>query len=416
MSIELKIPTIGESITEVQIDEWLKSPGETVHQDEPIVALETEKTSLDLPAPVSGVLVKVLKRKGEMAHVGEVIAYLDEASVPKDSTAAAAPGKTTERTAASEPLPASMPDKARVMPAARRLLNEHRLGIEEPTPTGPGGRMLKEDVLRYLEERPSQTEPASVVEPVSEEEATPPRSAPRQPMGSRDEEAVPMSLLRRRVAERLVQAQQTAALLTTFNEIDMTAVTALRLDLQESFQQRYAVKLGLMSFFVKAVIEALKLIPELNAEIRGTEIVYRHYYDIAIAIGSGRGLVVPVLRNAERLSFAEIETAIADFARRAQANRLTLEELQGGTFTISNGGVYGSLLSTPIINPPQSGILGLHVIQDRPVARDGQVVLRPMMYVALTYDHRIVDGREAVTFLKHIKACIEEPARILLEI
>ncbi|HWF60436.1 MAG TPA: 2-oxoglutarate dehydrogenase complex dihydrolipoyllysine-residue succinyltransferase [Nitrospira sp.] len=416
MSIELKIPTIGESITEVQIDEWLKSPGETIRQDEPIVALETEKTSLDLPAPVSGVLVKVLKKKGEMAHVGEVIAYIDETAVPKDTAAPAASGKTAASAPTSKPLPVSKPDTTRVMPAARRLLNEHRLGVEEPTPTGPGGRMLKEDVLRRLEEHPSQTEPASAVETVSEEEAAPPRFSPRQPMGSRDEEAVPMSLLRRRVAERLVEAQQTAALLTTFNEIDMTAVTALRQDLQESFQQRYAVKLGLMSFFVKAVIEALKLIPELNAEIRGAEILYRHYYDIAIAIGSGRGLVVPVLRNAERLSFAEIETAIADFARRAQANRLTLEELQGGTFTISNGGVYGSLLSTPIVNPPQSGILGLHVIQDRPVARDEQVVLRPMMYVALTYDHRIVDGREAVTFLKHIKACIEEPARILLEI
>ena len=416
MSIELKIPTIGESITEVQIDEWHKSPGETVRQDEPIVALETEKTALDLPAPVSGVLVKVLKKKGEMAHVGEVIAYLDEAAVPNETAAPAASGKTPASAPASKPLSAPTPDWARVMPAARRLLSEHRLGVEELTPTGPGGRVLKEDVLRHLEERPSQEARASVIETVSEDMAAPPSSAPRQPMGSRDEEAVPMSLLRRRVAERLVQAQQTAALLTTFNEIDMTAVTDLRQELQESFQQRYTVKLGLMSFFVKAVIEALKLIPELNAEIRGAEIVYRHYYDIAIAIGSGRGLVVPVLRNAERLSFAEIETAIADFARRAQANRLTLEELQGGTFTISNGGVYGSLLSTPIINPPQSGILGLHVIQDRPVARDGQVVLRPMMYVALTYDHRIVDGREGVTFLKHIKGCIEEPARILLEI
>ncbi len=414
-SIELKIPTIGESITEVQIDEWLKSPGEAVRQDEPIVALETEKTSLDLPSPVSGVLVEVLKKKGEMAHVGDVIAYLDEAAVPKDAATPATSAKTPASTPASEPLSASMPDTARVMPAARRLLNEHRLTVEELTPTGPGGRILKEDVLRRLEERPSQAS-TSAVETVSEDEAAPPRSAPRQPMGSRDEEAVPMSLLRRRVAERLVQAQQTAALLTTFNEIDMTGVTALRQELQESFQQRYAVKLGLMSFFVKAVIEALKLIPELNAEIRGSEIMYRHYYDIAIAIGSGRGLVVPVLRNAERLSFAEIEAAIADFARRAQDNRLTLEELRGGTFTISNGGVYGSLLSTPIINPPQSGILGLHVIQDRPVARDGQVVIRPMMYVALTYDHRIVDGREAVTFLKHIKACIEEPARILLEV
>lgn len=416
MSIELKIPTIGESITEVQIDEWLKSPGEAVRQDEPIVALETEKTSLDLPAPVSGVLVKVLKKKGEMAHVGEVIAYLDEAAAQKDSTATAASGKTTASRPVSKPLPVSTPDQPRVMPAARRLLHEHRLGVEEPTPTGPGGRMLKEDVLRRLEQHPPQPEQASTGETVSEEEAGSLRPAPHQPMGSRDEEAVPMSLLRRRVAERLVQAQQTAALLTTFNEIDMTAVTALRQELQESFQQRYAVKLGLMSFFMKAVIEALKLIPELNAEIRGTEILYRHYYDIAIAIGSGRGLVVPVVRNAECLSFAEIETAIADFARRAQANRLTLEELQGGTFTISNGGVYGSLLSTPIVNPPQSGILGLHAIQDRPVARDGQIVLRPMMYVALTYDHRIVDGREAVTFLKHIKACIEEPARILLEI
>lgn len=416
MSIELKIPTIGESITEVQIDEWLKSPGEPVRQDEPIVSLETEKTSLDLPAPVSGVLVKVLKKKGETAHVGEVIAYLDEAAVPKDATGSAVSGKTTERAAAPKSVPVSTPDTTRVMPAARRLLNEHRLGVEEPTPTGPGGRMLKEDVLRHLEERPAQAEPASAVEPVSGEEAAPPGSAPPRSIGGRDEETVPMSLLRRRVAERLVQAQQTAALLTTFNEIDMTAVTDLRQELQESFRQRYAVKLGLMSFFVKAVIEGLKLIPGLNAEIRGAEILYRRYYDIAIAIGSGRGLVVPVLRNAERLSFAEIETAIADFARRAQANRLTLEELQGGTFTISNGGVYGSLLSTPIVNPSQSGILGLHVIQDRPVARDGQVVLRPMMYVALTYDHRIVDGREAVTFLKHIKGCIEEPARILLEI
>lgn len=415
MSIELKIPTIGESITEVQIDEWLKSPGESVRQDEPIVALETEKTSLDLPSPVTGILVEVLKKKGEMANVGEVIAYLEEAAVPNETAAPAASGKTPASTTTSKPLSASTPDQARVMPAARRLLNEHRLGVEELTPTGPGGRVLKEDVLRRLEKRPSQDERASVIETVSEEMTAPPRSAPRQLMGSRDEEAVPMSLLRRRVAERLVQAQQTAALLTTFNEIDMTAVTALRQDLQESFQQRYTVKLGLMSFFVKAVIEALKLIPELNAEIRGTEILYRHYYDIAVAIGSERGLVVPVLRNAERLSFAEIETAIADFVQRAQANRLTLEELQGGTFTISNGGVYGSLLSTPIINPPQSGIVGLHVIQDRPVARDGQVVLRPMMYVALTYDHRIVDGREAVTFLKHIKACIEEPARILLE-
>ena len=365
MSIELKIPTIGESITEVQIIDWLKSPGEVVHEDEPIVSLETEKTSLDLPAPVSGVLVRTLKQRGETAKIGEVIAYLDEAAATNE-------------------------------PAARRLPPEQRLGVEEVTPT--------------------ELEPAHTIETMPEAETHPSRPAPHATVGEREEEAVPMSLLRRRVAERLVQAQQTAALLTTFNEIDMTAVMALRQAHQEAFKERHTVKLGLMSFFVRAVIEALKLIPELNAEIRGTDIVYRHYYDIGIAIGSGRGLVVPVLRNAERLGFAEIETAIADFARRAQANQLILDELQGGTFTISNGGVYGSLLSTPIVNPPQSGILGLHTMQDRPVADNGQVVIRSMMYVALTYDHRIVDGREAVTFLKHITACIEDPARMLLEI
>lgn len=360
MSIELRIPTIGESITEVQIIDWLKSPGEVVHEDEPIVSLETEKTSLDLPAPVSGVLIRTLKQRGETAEIGEVIAYLEEAAIPKEPAA---------------PIPSS-------------------------------GAILRED-RRGPEAAPVEAKPAPAIETTPDQ---------KERVGGRDEEAVPMSLLRRRVAERLVQAQQTAALLTTFNEIDMTALTDLRQAHQEAFQERYTVKLGLMSFFVKAVIEALKLIPELNAEIRGADIVYRHYYDIGIAIGSGRGLAVPVLRNAERLGFAEIETAIADFARRAQANQLTLEELQGGTFTISNGGVYGSLLSTPIVNPPQSGILGLHAMQDRPVAREGQVVVRSMMYVALTYDHRVVDGREAVTFLKHIKACIEEPARMLLEI
>ena len=290
--------------------------------------------------------------------------------------------------------------------------------ISRRTPTGPGGRLLKEDVLRHLDEarEPQPTAAAAAPETTAPETVRPAPAVEPRAAVPREEEAVPMSLLRRRVAERLVEAQQTAALLTTFNEIDMSAVIALRRTHQETFQRRHSVKLGFMSFFVKTAIEALKQLPGLNAEIRGTDIIYRNYYDIGIAVGGGRGLVVPVLRNAERLSFAEIETAIADFARRAQANRLTLEELQGGTFTISNGGVYGSLLSTPIVNPPQSGVLGLHVIQDRPVARDGQVVIRPMMYVALTYDHRIVDGREAVSFLKHVKDCMEDPARLLLEI
>jgi 2-oxoglutarate dehydrogenase E2 component (dihydrolipoamide succinyltransferase) len=378
MSTELKVPTIGESITEVQIIEWLKSPGEAIHQDEPIVSIETEKAVLDLPAPISGVLVRILKKKGETALIGEVIAYLNEATAPREPGVLTASDVSLASKPTSIPLSDLLPDTMPVMP------------------TGP-------EPIRTIETRP-------------EEETTLSRPASHVEIGERKEEAVPMSLLRRRVAERLVQAQQTAALLTTFNEIDMTAVMAMRQAHQDAFHQCHGVKLGLMSFFVRASIEALKLIPELNAEIRGTDIVYRHYYDIGIAIGSGRGLVVPVLQNAEGLSFAEIETAISNFAGRAQANQLTLEELRGGTFTISNGGVYGSLLSTPIVNPPQSGILGLHATQDRPIAHNGLVVIRPMMYVALTYDHRIVDGREAVMFLKHITACIEDPTRIFLEI
>jgi 2-oxoglutarate dehydrogenase E2 component (dihydrolipoamide succinyltransferase) len=418
MPVELRVPASGESVTEAQIGEWLKAAGDHVRQDEPVVVLETDKASLELPAPVSGVLVRILKQKGETVRVGEVIAHLEEAAAPEPASAPAAPPAPPRgREPAPEPAVSPVGDAPRVMPAARRLLAEHGVAAEQVTATGPGARLLKEDVLRHLEEAavPEAAAPTSPPGPPAAERA-PAAVAPPPAVGVREEEAVPMSVLRRRVAERLVQAQQTAALLTTFNEIDMAAVLALRRAHQEAFQQRYQVKLGIMSFFVKAVIEALKLIPELNAEIRGTDIVYRNYHDIGIAVGGGRGLVVPVLRDAERLSFGAIETAIADFARRAQANRLTLEELQGGTFTISNGGVYGSLLSTPIVNPPQSGILGLHVIQDRPVARDGQVVVRPMMYVALTYDHRIVDGREAVSFLRHVKACVEEPARILIEV
>ncbi len=426
MSIEVKVPTAGESITEVVVAEWLKAPGDAVRQDEPLVTLETDKAALDLPSPAAGILARIVKNAGETARVGEVIAYLEEspaasqvapaaapteprraktpaaAPAPPRAPGRAAPAPAATRAAGRAPAPAATPRAAepaaeheppRVMPAARRLLAEGGVSADEVTPTGPGGRVLKEDALRHLEV--AKAAPAA---------------------GGREEEAVPMSMLRRRVAERLVRAQQTAALLTTFNEIDMSAVIALRRAHQEAFQERHQVKLGFMSFFVKATIEALRWIPELNAEIRDTDIVYRNYHDVGIAVGGGRGLVVPVLRNAERLSFAEVEMAIADFARRAQANQLTMEELQGGTFTISNGGVYGSLLSTPIVNPPQSGVLGLHVIQDRPVAREGQVVVRPMMYVALTYDHRIVDGREAVTFLRHVKACVEEPARMLLEI
>jgi 2-oxoglutarate dehydrogenase E2 component (dihydrolipoamide succinyltransferase) len=294
------------------------------------------------------------------------------------------------------------------MPAARRALAEQGLRPEEVTASGPGGRLLKEDVLRHAEPVSDGRETAA------RESLARAREPATRPAG--EEEALPMSPMRRRIAQRLVEAQQTAALLTTFNEIDMSAVNALRRNYQAQFQEKYRIKLGFMSFFVKAAIDALKLIPQVNAEIRGSDIVYRNYFDIGVAVGSGRGLVVPVLRHAERMSFAEIELAIAGFVRRAQENKLKLEEIEGGTFTISNGGIYGSLLSTPIVNPPQSGILGMHAIQERPVARDGAVVVRPMMYVALTYDHRIIDGREAVGFLRRVKETIEDPTRILLEV
>jgi 2-oxoglutarate dehydrogenase E2 component (dihydrolipoamide succinyltransferase) len=292
------------------------------------------------------------------------------------------------------------------MPAARRVLEENELSAEDIEATGPGGRLLKEDVLAHLEKQK---------EPRHGRPEEPP-SFPTEPAEDREDEIKPMTPLRRTVAKRLVEAQRTMAILTTFNEVDMSAVIALRKQYQESFQAKYKVKVGFMSFFVKAVIEALKEAPQLNAEIRGEDIVFHRYFDIGVAIGAGKGLVVPPLRNAERMSFAEIETNIADLAARAKENKLKPGELEGGTFTISNGGVYGSMLSTPIINPPQSGILGLHAIQERPVAHEGQVVIRPMMFVALSYDHRIVDGREAVTFLRRVKEIIEDPARLMLEI
>jgi len=408
MAIELKVPAVGESITEVEIGDWLKGKGDSVQKDEPVVTLESEKATVELPAPISGTISDVLKKKGDTAAIGEVIAYIE-----KDGK-----GKAPEKPAEPKEMPAKKPEQpGRVMPAAERVLAEQRLRAEEVQPTGPGGRMLKEDVLREVEERvipKEKTHPPARAVSDTHEEPTP-TSSPQAPAG-REEELVPMTRLRRTVAARLVEAQNTMALLTTFNEVDMTAVLALRKELGEPFQKKYNVKLGLMSFFVKASIEALKLVPQVNAEIRGTNIVYHNYYDIGVAIGSGKGLVVPVLRNAERMSFAEIEIAIGDFARRAQENKLKLEELQGGTFTISNGGVYGSMLSTPIVSPPQSGILGMHAIQERPVAREGNVVIRPMMYLALTYDHRIVDGREAVGFLKRVKEILETPARMLIEV
>lgn len=420
MPIELKVPTVGESITEVQIGQWLKAEGDWAEKDQPLVEIESDKATVELPAPQAGKVTKVLKKQGETAAVGEVIGYLEASARPQTSAVGSAvpplPSGEGRGEGASRQAPPSLspPPKpegsTRVMPAAERALAQRGLEARDVEPTGPGGRLLKEDVERHVARAP---EPARSIAPARVEL---PAKVQLPAPGGGEEEIVPMSPLRRRVAERLVEAQHTAALLTTFNEVDMSAVMALRQQHKESFQQRHGVKLGFMSFFVKAVIESLKQTPQINAEIRGTDIVYHNYFDIGIAIGGGKGLVVPVLRGADRMSFAEIELAIEDFGRRARDNKIKIEELQGGTFTISNGGIYGSLLSTPIVNPPQSGILGMHAIQERPIARQGQVVIRPMMYIALTYDHRIVDGREAVLFLRHVKELLEEPSRMLLEI
>lgn len=434
MPIELKVPEVGESITEVEIGEWLKAVGEKVNRDEAVVMIETDKVTVELPAPVAGVITEVLVKKGGTASVGDVIGYMEEGASATQAKQSKPPqvsgSKESAKTTPASPQaagssetrekvgrdagsgngkddrqrPGGSSGEPRIMPAARRALHDTGLSAEAVQGSGPGGRILKEDVERAAKNRaPEQRESPAA------------RPAP-QGDGYRQEEVIAMTPMRRRIAERLVESQQSAALLTTFNEADMSEVMALRKQYQPVFQDKYGIKLGFMSFFVKAAIDALKLVPQVNAEIRGTDVIFRNYYDIGVAVGGGKGLVVPIMRNAERLSFAEIEQGISDFGARAKKNQLKLEELQGGTFTISNGGVYGSLMSTPIINPPQSGILGLHAIQDRPVARDGQVVIRPMMYLALTYDHRIVDGREAVTFLKRIKEAIEDPTRMLLEV
>lgn len=407
MAIKLIVPEVGESISEVEIGEWLKAPGDFVERDEPIVEIESDKATVEVFAPVSGKVIEILKKTGQTASVGELIGYMEEAEVPAAQPAGAGAGVQVAKVVGLEPVTEEPKTDApvasgHVMPAAKRLLAEKGLSAKDVTATGPGGRTLKEDVQRHIESAPAAPPPS----PASSE----------TPSQAREEEIVRMTPMRRKISEHLLNAQRTAALLTTFNEADMSGVMALRTLYKETYLKKYGIKLGFMSFFVKAVIEALKEIPQVNAEVRGTDIVYKNYFDIGIAVSGKKGLVVPVLRNAERMSFSEIELAISDFGARAQSNKIALDELQGGTFTISNGGTFGSLLSTPIVNPPQSGILGMHAIQERAVVIDGEIVVRPMMNLALTYDHRIVDGREAVTFLVRVKKCIEDPARILLEI
>jgi len=421
MPVEIKIPSVGESITEVQITEWLKSEGDSVKQDEPIAVIDSEKTTFELPAPGDGKLTTILHQAGETVAVGAVVAQLEaEVAAGKSKpqeTMAKRETKGTGKSGIKTEKP-ELVEEAKPHEEAAKEDDDEKSKEEEPKPA----KSERDESIAQAEPEASSEETIDEPKPTTATEtktleAKPSPSLWKQKSASeREEEIIPMTMLRRTVARHLVEAQQTMAMLTTFNEVDMTAVQSLRKEHQERFEKRYQVKLGLMSFFVKAGIDALKQFPQLNAEVRGNDIVYHNYFDIGVAIASERGLVVPVLRKAERLGFAELEKAIGDFARRAKEGKLKPDDLAGGTFTLTNGGTFGSLLSTPIINPPQTGILGMHTIQERPVAVQGQVVIRPMMYLALTYDHRIVDGREAVQFLRRIKEVIETPSRMLIEI
>ncbi len=426
MAFEVKIPEVGESITEGFLAEWSQPEGAVVAVEDPLLVLETDKITMNVNAEQAGRL-HILVAEGETVQVGQVVATIDTgATAPvgaDERPAATTPSPGPEPTAPEEiaPEPAA-PDVTGLSPAVRRLVAEHRLDAAAIEGTGKGGRILKGDVIHHIESRETggaaDPEPLSVdAKQVSAPAAEPARPRP-QPVALPDQRQTraPMSRLRQRLAERLVEVQQTAAILTTFNEADMSRVMALRSQYKESFKKRYGVGLGFMSFFVKATVEALKTVPAVNAFIEGDEIVTNHYYDIGIAVSSDKGLVVPVVRDADRLSMAGIEASIADLATRAQERRLELSDLSGAVFTISNGGVFGSLQSTPILNPPGSAILGMHTIKKRPVVVDDEIVIRPMMYLAVSYDHRIIDGSEAVTFLKRIVECIEDPDRLLLEI
>jgi 2-oxoglutarate dehydrogenase E2 component (dihydrolipoamide succinyltransferase) len=442
--IDIKVPGVGESVTEALLAQWFKKDGDRIRKDEPLFVLETDKVTLEVTAEAAGVL-HVTVEAGTTVRIGAVVGTIDTAAAPaaddrpqKTETSAApeavakkapapdvnvpppsraaAEKQPAPAAAGKEPQPSqkAVPPPDGLPPSVRRLLAEHRLDPAAISGTGPGGRITKGDVLLLIERSAAAPAPA----PAPAEWPGAGEAAVCEPCETVREEISrkPMTPIRRRIAERLLKARQNTAMLTTFNDVDMSAVIDLRKRYKESFQKKHGVSLGFMSFFIKACVEALKAVPEINASIDGTDIVYHHYVHIGVAVGSERGLVVPVIRHADRLSFAEIEQAIVDFVARINENRLGLNDLQGGTFTITNGGIFGSLMSTPILNPPQSGILGMHRIDRRPVAAGDQVVIRPMMYLALSYDHRIVDGREAVTFLKHIKECIEDPERIMMEI
>jgi len=413
MIIEVKVPQLSESVAEATLVSWHKHEGQAVARDENLIDIETDKVVLELPAPDAGVLVKVLKGNGETVVAGEVIAQIDT-----EAAAAVAAPAGARKEAVAQGAPSAAAAAPAVMPAARRAMAEAGLPPGSVEGSGRGGRVTKQDVLGATAQRPgaAPSAPGFPAAPAAPALAQPPAVSADAIIADRPEQRVPMSRLRARVAERLLQSQAQNAILTTFNEVNMAPVMELRKKYQDKFEKEYGVRLGFMSFFVKAAVAALKKFPVLNASIDGSDIVYHGYFDIGIAVGSPRGLVVPILRDADQLSLAQIEKKIAEFGQKAKDGKLTLEELTGGTFSISNGGVFGSMLSTPIINPPQSAILGIHATKDRPVVENGQIVIRPINYLAMSYDHRIIDGREAVLGLVTMKEALEDPARLVLEI
>jgi 2-oxoglutarate dehydrogenase E2 component (dihydrolipoamide succinyltransferase) len=415
MSVEIVVPTLGESVTEAIVAKWFKAAGDGVTQDEVIVELETDKVNLEVTAESSGVLTEILVAEDENVDVGAVLGRIEEGDAPAAAPAseAAAPAETNGAPAAAAeaaPAPAAIPDVQ--SPAVRKLVADSGIDPSGVNGTGKNGRVTKGDMLAVIEAGASAPTPAAAKAPAPTAPATPIEA----PAAGGRERREPMTRLRKRIAERLKQAQNTAAMLTTFNEVDMTNVMAVRAQYKESFEKKHGIKLGFMSFFVKAAVVALKEQPAVNAEIDGTDIVYKDYFNVGVAVGAPTGLVVPVLRDADAMNFAQVEGAITEFGVKARDGKLTLADMTGGTFTISNGGIFGSLLSTPILNAPQSAILGMHAIQKRPMVVGDSIEARPMMYLALSYDHRIIDGREAVTFLVRLKQCIEDPQRILLDI
>ena len=406
MTIEVRVPQLPESVADATLVAWHKQPGDSVSRDENLVDLETDKGVLEVPAPAAGVITEIRLKDGTTVTSGQVLALIEERGAGTGAGTAAVPGASAPAVPGAN-APVIMADTGvKLSPAAKRVAEENKLDSKALAGAGRDGRVSKSDVVNFLATQESS--PAAPAAPVPGPAPAPARR------GGRVDQRVPMTRLRARIADRLVQAQATQALLTSFNEVDLHAVNELRSRYKDSFEKQHGIKLGFMSFFTKACVEALKKFPSVNASVEGNDIVYHEYFDVGVAVSTDRGLIVPVLRDADQLTFADIEKSIGNFASRARAGSITMEELTGGTFTITNGGVFGSLLSTPIVNSPQSAILGMHKIQERPVAVDGQVVIRPMMYIALTYDHRIIDGREAVQFLVTVKQCLEDPARMVL--